>query len=542
MIADLIKRYESLKGDRGTWEQHWEEIAERILPRQIGFIGEQTKGEKKTQQVFDSRPAIALDRFAAVMDSMLTPRQSKWHNLRASDEALNKDFQVRAWFEEVNRILFSARYSPKANFAGQNAERWISMGAFGTGTLFTDYEPGVGLRYRTIGLKDTFFMENHQGIIDTVFRRFTFTARQAIQRWGEERLPEKLLKAAENPNEQTTEFEFVHIVLPNAEYNPKRSDARGKEWASLYVSMDSKELVTEPGGYNSFPYSVSRYVIAPDEVYGRGPAMMALPDIKMLNEMAKTDIRAVHKLVDPPLLLHDDGIMGNGAMSVNLTPGGLNFGGVSRDGRQLIQPLQTGARVDINEQKMEQRRQSIDNAFLVTLFQILIETPRMTATEALIRSQEKGMLLTPTMGRQQSEALGPMVEREIELLMSNGKLPPLPDALVEAEGEYEITYDSPMSRMQRAEELVGVQRTMELLTPFAQMNPEVMDIFDPDKLAQLTAEVSGVPTTVLRSQDDVDALREQRAQQQQAAQMAEMAQPVAGAIKDIAQAQALGRG
>jgi len=541
MVADLIKRYESLKGDRGTWEQHWEEIAERILPRQLGFLGEQTKGEKKTQKVFDSRPSIALDRFAAVMDSMLTPRQSKWHGLRASDDALNKDFQVRAWFDEVNQRLFNARYAPKANFAGQNAERWISMGAFGTGTLFTDYQEGVGLRYRTIGLKDTYFMENHQGIIDTVFRRFTFTARQAIQQWGEERLPEKILKAAENPNEQTTEFEFVHIVLPNDEYDPSKIDARGKEWASLYVCMESKELVTEKSGYNSFPFSISRYVIAPDEVYGRGPAMVALPDIKMLNEMAKTDIRAVHKLVDPPLLLHDDGIMGNGAMSVNLTPGGLNFGGVSRDGRQLIQPLQTGARVDINEQKMEQRRQSIDNAFLVTLFQILIETPRMTATEALIRSQEKGMLLTPTMGRQQSEALGPMVERELELLMSNGKLPPLPDALVEAEGEYEISYDSPMSRMQRAEELVGVQRTMELLTPFAQMNPDVMDIFDPDKLAQLTAEVSGVPTSVLRSQDDVNNLRQQRAQQQQAAQMTEMAQPVAGAIKDIAQAQALGR-
>ena len=153
--------------------------------------------------------------------------------------------------------------------------------------------------------------------------------------------------------------------------------------------------------------------------------MMALPDVKMLNEMAKTDIRAVHKLVDPPLLLHDDGIMGNGAMQINMTPGGINFGGVNRDGRQLIQPLQTGSRVDINEQKMEQKRNAIDDAFLVTLFQILVETPRMTATEALIRSQEKGMLLTPTMGRQESEALGPLIEREIELLMTNGQLPPM---------------------------------------------------------------------------------------------------------------------
>lgn len=544
MVEDLVKRFDKLAGDRGTWEAHWEEIAERILPRQTGFLERgngMTKGEKKTQKAFDSAPSIALDRFAAVMDSMLTPRQSKWHNLRATDEALNKDFQVRAWFDEVNRIMFSARYSPKANFAGQNAERWVSMGAFGTGSLFVDYRPGFGLRYRCVNLKDTYFLENHQGLIDTVFRRFMFTARQAVQMWGEDMLPEKMLKSLENPNQIDKEFEFLHVVMPNEDYNPEKSDARGKPFTSLYIAKEEKQLVAPQGGYTSFPYSISRYVTAPDEVYGRGPAMMALPDIKMLNEMAKTDIRAVHKLIDPPLLLHDDGVMGNGAMSINLTPGGLNFGGVNRDGRQLIQPLQTGARVDINEQKMQQRRESIDNAFLVTLFQILVETPRMTATEALIRSQEKGMLLTPTMGRQQSEALGPLIERGLDLLMQHRVLPPMPDALLEAQGEYEISYDSPMSRMQRAEELVGVQRTMELLTPFAQINPEVMDIFDPDALAQLTAEVSGVPMPVLRSPDEVTALREQRAQQQQMAQMAEVAPQMAGAVKDIAQAQALGR-
>lgn len=540
-VESVVRRFKSIEGNRENWESHWEEIAERILPRQMGFVGERTKGEKKTQKVFDSNPMIALDRFAAVIDSMLTPRQSMWHNLRATDDTLNKDADVRDWFYKANHILYNTRYSPKANFSGQNSERWISMGAFGTGSLFIDYIPGTKLRYRCVNLRDTFLLENHQGVIDTVFRKFKYTARQAVQRWGKEMMPEKILKALENPNTQDKDFEFIHVVMPREDYDPGRADARGKPWASLYIALAEKQVVAPEGGYTSFPYSISRYVTAPDEVYGRGPAMMALPDIKMLNEMSKTDIRAVHKLVDPPLLLHDDGVMGNGAININMTPGGLNYGGVNRDGRQMVQPLQTGARVDINEQKMDQRRQSIDNAFLVTLFQILVDTPRMTATEALIRAQEKGMLLTPTMGRQQSEALGPLIERELDLLMTHGDLPPLPPALVEAEGEYDIVYDSPMSRMQRAEELVGVQRTMELLTPFAQFNPDVMDVFDPDKLAQLTAEVSGVPTPVLRTPDQIGEVRTARQEQQQTQQMAEMAAPVAGAIKDVAQAQALSR-
>jgi hypothetical protein len=542
-IEDLCQVYKNLKGKRGNWETHWEEIAERILPRQIGFVGDRSDGEKKTQKVFDSKPLLALDRFAAVMDSMLTPRQQKWHNLRTTNEELNRDFEVQDWFYKVNNIMFQARYSPKANFAGQNYERWVSVGAFGTGALFIDYEPGVGLRYRCCNLRDLYLLENHQGVIDTVFREFKYTARQAVMRWGEKMMPEKILKALDSPHRQNDLFEFLHVVKPREDFDSRRADARGKPIASYYICMETKALVTPEGGFNSFPYSISRYVTAPDEVYGRSPAMSALPDIKMLNEMAKTDIRAVHKLIDPPILLHDDGVLGGGAMTVNMRPGGLNIGGVNRDGRALMQPFGTGARVDINEAKMDQRRMAIDDAFLVTLFQILVETPRMTATEALIRAQEKGMLLTPTMGRQQSEALGPLIEREIDLLMFHNVLPPMPDILVEAGGEYEIVYDSPMSRMQRAEELVGVQRTLELLTPFAQISgPQVFDVIDADALARLTAEVSGVPTPIMRSPQAVAAIREQRAAQEQEAMMMQAAQPLAGAVKDVAQAQSLLQG
>ena len=540
--AELCRVCANLKGLRGTWESHWEEIAERILPRQMGFVGERTDGEKRTQKVFDSKPMIALERFAAVMDSMLTPRQSRWHNLRTTDDNLNADFEVKDWFYKVNNILYDARYSPRANFSGQNSERWTSTGAFGSGALFIDFEPGIGLRYRCVNLRDLFLLENHQGAIDTVYRQFKFTARQAAQRWGENNLPESVKKCLENPNRIHEKHDFLHVVAPRADFDPTRADARGKPFGSYYIALREKVFVDKPGGYNTFPYSISRYVTAPDEVYGRGPAMCALPDIKMLNEMAKTDIRAAHKLIDPPILLHDDGVLGGGAKTVNMRPGGLNVGGVNRDGRALIQPFQSGARVDIADTKMDQRRQSIDDAFLVTLFQILVETPRMTATEALIRAQEKGMLLTPTMGRQQSESLGPMVERELDLLAFHRVLPPMPPALREAGGEYKIVYDSPMSRMQRAEELVGVQRTMELLAPFAQINPEVLDVFDPDALARLTAEVSGVPTPVMRSPEAMRQLREQRAAQEQQANMVAAAQPLAGAMKDAAQAQALLQG
>ena len=538
-IENLIKKYESIKGLRGTWEEHWEEIAERLIPREMGFVGKREKGEKRTQKVFDSRPMLALNRCSSVLDSMITPAQSRWSFIKSTNPALNRIHEVRKYHEEVNRILYASRYRPAAGFVGQNQERWTSMAAFGTGLLFVDYAGGT--RYRHVSLRDCYLLENHQGLIDTVYRRIMLTARQAAQQFGVDDLPDKIKKALENPNRHAEEFEYFHVTMPNEDYFPGYIGYMGKPFVSIYVCMTSRNMMGSVQGYGSFPYSVSRYVMAPDEVYGRGPGVMALPDIKMLNEMSKTDIKASHKLVDPPLLMHDDGVMGNGAKEINATPGSLISGGVSRDGRQLIQPLHTGARVDIADSKMEQRRLAIDDAFLVTLFQILVETPRMTATEAMIRTQEKGMLLTPTMGRQQTEAIGPLIEREIELLANNFKLPPMPEVLIEAGTEYEVMYDSPLSRMQQAEQLVGVQRAVELLTPMAQIDPAVLDVLNQDEIAQLTVRLSGMPADTINSPQKIRQIREDRARQQQAEQMAAMAQPVAGAMKDVATAQKLAR-
>lgn len=533
--TELIREYEAAAATRGNWDTHWQEIAERVLPRNRTFTTKESKGVKKTDKIFDSTAPLALERFAAAMESMLTPRAQKWHRLRSTNPAINDDAEVKAWFDEVTRILFSFRYSPRANFASQKHEDYMQMGAFGSSSLFIDANPDGGIRYRTVFLGETYFAEDHQGVVDTMYRKFSMTARQAMQRkdW-EGNLPEKITKAS-NPFQ---EFEFLHVVKRRMDIDPGRADFKGMEYASYYISLEGKVMLSE-GGYNTFPFAISRYVTAPRETYGRSPAMLVLPDIKMLNEMSKTDIRAVHKLVDPPLLLRDDGVLGGGSMAVRTTPGGLNYGGVNAEGRQLIQPLQTGARVDIAEEKMERRRQTINDAFLVTLFQILVDNPQMTATEAMLRAQEKGALLGPTMGRQQSESIGPMIEREIDILEQQGAIPPLPGLLAEAQGEYEIEYESPLNRLQRSEEVVGISRTLETVAPFAQIDPSIMNVFNGAEVARLAAEVNGVPQKVLRTEDEVEAMMDAEREAAAEQQAVEQAQPAATALKDVAQAQAL---
>lgn len=524
---ELIRRFESLSGDRGTWESHWQEVAERVLPSYSGaFNSVQTPGAKRTEQQYDSTAANALPRFSAAMESMLTPRNMKWHRLRASIPELNKDRDVRIYFDEVSDILFRFRYAPKANFASQNHENYTMLGAFGTGCMFIDELNAKGTRYKAIHLGEMFFLENHQGLVDTAFRRFKYTARQAAQKWGLDKMPSKI-KAALDGNKPEVEFDFLHIVMPREDRVFGRLDAKGMEFASYYVALSDKVMMSE-GGYHTFPYAISRYVTAPGETYGRSPAMQVLPAIKVLNEQKKTVLKQGHRVVDPVLLAYDDGVLD----TFSLRAGAVNYGAMTSDGKRLVDVLPTG-NIAIGKDLMDDERVVINDAFLVTLFQILVETPQMTATEVLERAREKGALLSPTMGRQQSEYLGPLIDRELDILSRQGLLPPLPGLLQEAGGEYEVQYDSPLSRAQRAEEAAGLFRLVEFATNHATVtqDPSAFDWIDVDTAMPELADLNAVPARWVRSGQAVEQIREGRQQQASTQQMIEAGPSMAAVLK-----------
>lgn len=528
----LIQRFSRMESDRGIWDAHFHEIGQYVLPRSDWFRNGRTPGDKHTEQLFDSTATLALERFAAACESMVVPRTQVWHQLSPRHEMLAEIPKVKMWCEEVTKILFKQRYSPRGNFASQASDVFTSLGAFGTGAMYIDEEAGHGCRYRSVHLSEIYIAENHQGIIDTVFRKFPFTARQAVQRWGKDAVSDRVAKNAEDRPDAV--HEFLHAVYPNTERITDRKDYKGMAVASCYVDLMDKKVVHE-GGYHAMPYAVSRYLVGPKEVYGRSPAMTALADIKTINAMSRTVLRAGEMAVSPPILLQEDGVLG----VFNLRPGALNFGGLNEQGVEMARPFNSGSRVDIGEEQIERRRKTVNDAFLVTLFQILVEAPTMTATEAMLRAQEKGQLLAPTMGRLQSEFLGPLIEREMDILLRNGMLPPMPEVLLMSGGEMDIEYTSPLNKAQRAEEGVAILRTVESIAPIAQIDPTVMDIFDHEAMVRELAEINGVPMKLLRTPEQMAAIKDQRAQAAQAQQLLQAAPVAASSIKDLAQAQAM---
>ena len=530
--AELAKRHSALKSSRATWESHWREVAERVLPRQNDFFGaSQTPGAKRTDKVYDSTGEIALTKFAAVMEALLTPRTQMWAKTKARNERVRDSESVKLWFEQVDKIMFSERYSPRARFGTMAHEHYMSLGAFGTGPMFIDKAPMGPLLYKACHIGQVCFSENAWGVIDTVHREFNLTARQAVQKFKKDRLPSKIVSAAEkSPDAQ---FTFVHCTKPNDERDRGKRDYSGMPWASYYFTLQDPTIVEE-GGYNSFPWAISRYVTAPSETYGRSPAMQALPDIKILNEAMKVTHGQWHQALDPPWLTADDF-----AAPVHSRPGAVNRDALDDQGRPRIVPLVPASNFEVSFELMGQKRDAVNDVFLVRILQIILENPQMTATQVLEIAQQKGVLLAPVMGRQQSEFLGPLIEREFDLLYSAGMLPEPPEELLEAGGEYDIDYESPLALAQKAQSGLSVLRTWESVAPMIQADPSVADEFNLAKMARTVAESNGLPPSCYNTAEQIEALAEQRAQQQAAQAAIAAAKPVAGAVKDVAQAAAM---
>lgn len=527
-VVDLLRLFEQLKGERSNWDVHWQEVKDRVWPHGSDFTTQRAQGDKRTEQMLDATAALALEKFAAALESLLTPRYRDWHTLRAVDDELNDDDDVKAWLELANRRLFQSRRAPLSGFYANAHEGYKSLGAYGNTCMFIDEEDDGSLRYRHQTIASTYVMLGPSRNIDTVFWAYRHTAKQSYQMWGEQTPPKALEALSTNPLQ---EHQYLHVVRPNQWRDPYAMGEHGMAWESVYLCVDDQTLIST-GGYRQLPYVYSRYTLNPYETYGRGPGMLVLPNIKILQEQQKTFLRAGHKVVDPPLLLRDEGVLGVGSKTVRLAPSGLNYGAVSPDGKPLILPLQTGARLDLTLQMMERERITIEDAFLVRLFQILVEHPQMTATEALIRANEKGQLLAPAVGRQQSEFLGPLVHRELALLLASGRIPPPPPELE----EYEVEYESEATRAQKSASIAGVQRTLEVIGPLYEADPASLLKFKTEKIIEESFEAQGVPSELLRTEEEYAEARAAMDQAAAARHAMEMVQGGASAARDMSQA------
>jgi len=518
LTKNIMARFDRLKTGRQNWETHWQEVADYMQPRKADVTKTRSRGDKRTELIFDSSPIQAVELLAASLHGMLTNPSTPWFSLRYKDEGLGADDEAKLWLEGVTETMYTA--FNRSNFQQEIFELYHDLITFGTAAMFIEEDQTDLLKFSTRHINEIYITENDKGRIDTVYRRFKITLRAAAQQFGGSLSEEAKNKVEKDPFD---EIDILHAVYPRQDFNPAKKDKQNMEFESVYLEYKNGNELSV-GGFVEFPFVVPRYLKASHEIYGRSPAMTALPDVKMLNEMSKTTIKAAQKQVDPPLLVPDDGFL----LPVRTVPGGLNF---YRSGtRDRIEPLNIGANNPLGLNMEEQRRTAIRNVFYVDQL-LLQQGPQMTATEVIQRNEEKMRLLGPVLGRLQSELLKPMIDRCFAILLRNNQFAPAPEFL--SGQDIEIEYVSPLAKAQKGTELSSITRAIEILGSLANVAP-VFDYINFDSLVKHIADLVGVPQKVLKLQSQVNAEREQAAQQQEQMAQMQQLQQVAKAGGDIA--------
>jgi hypothetical protein len=529
LAKNLLKRYDRLKSQRQNWESHWQEVADYMQPRKADVTKTRSRGDKRTELIFDSSPLQSVELLAASLHGMLTNPSTPWFSLRFKAEDIEFEDEAKEWLESATETMYAA--FNKSNFQQEIFELYHDLITFGTAAMFVEEDDEDILKFSTRHINEIFIAENDKGRIDTVFRKFKLSARAAIQKFGDVSTNITTV-AKKDPYE---EVEMLHAVYPRSDFDPKKQDKQNMPFESVYIEAGTGEELSV-SGFREFPFVVPRYLKASHEIYGRSPAMTALPDVKMLNEMSKTTIKSAQKQVDPPLLVPDDGFI----LPVRTVPGGLNF---YRAGtRDRIEPLNIGANTPLGLNMEEQRRNSIRNAFYVN--QLMMQTgPQMTATEVIQRNEEKMRLLGPVLGRLQSELLKPLIDRAFALILRKNLFKPAPEFL--SGKDIEIEYVSPLAKAQKSSELQSIMRAIEIMGSLSNIAP-VFDHINMDKLVRHLADIVGVPQKILKPQSELNAERQQaQAQQEQMMQMQQLQQvaeaggkiaPLAKALPDEARA------
>jgi hypothetical protein len=518
LTKGLLSRYEKLEGQRQNWETHWQEVADYMQPRKADVTKQRARGDKRMEQVFDSSPIQAVELLSASLHGMMTNPSTPWFTLRFKDEDIDNEDEAKIWLESATEVMYTA--FNRSNFQQEIFELYHDLITFGTAAMFIEEDDEDIIKFSTRHINEVFIAENDKGRIDTIYRRFNISARAAMQKFGEAVSSDVQSAFKKDPYK---EVEILHAVYPRSDFNPNKKDKKNMPFESVYIEFkNGNELSVS--GFREFPFVVPRYLKASNEIYGRSPAMTALPDVKMLNEMCKTTIKAAQKQVDPPLLVPDDGFL----LPVRTVPGGLNF---YRSGtRDRIEPLNIGANNPLGLNMEEQRRDAIRAVFYVNQLQ-LQQGPQMTATEVIQRNEEKMRLLGPVLGRLQSELLKPLIDRVFAILLRNNMLPQAPEFL--SGRDIEIEYVSPLAKAQKSTELQSIMRAIEILGSLANVAP-VFDYVNFDNLVKHLADIVGMPQKLLKSQSQVNSERQQAAQQQEQMQQMQQLQQAAKAGGDIA--------
>ena len=518
---ELIQQFQQQIAARRNFESYWQTLHDYFYIESQDVNKTYSAGnELDPSQLWDATTLESADVFASGFMNYLTPPTSKWSRLRHRSPELSANKNVGDFFENVmDEVNFALN---RSNFYDQMFPSYKSSGVYGTSVLFEEEDPDDDIRFYNIPLKQVCVVEDARGRASKYFIEFEYTANQAAGKWGQENLSTELKEEIKNGQGDSTKHKFLLYIGTRHAREIQKQDKKNLPIEATWLDVKGR-MIVEESGYNEFPAFCHRFDKRPFIPWGFSPAMKALPFARILNAMAKTNLRTMMKHTDPPIAVPHNAFLA----PFNMNPRAINVykKDAMQDGKDIFAFGNYGD-PSVGLQSVEYYSGKVKTLMYTDVFLAFSNiTKDMNNPEIMERINEKMTMLGPAVGRYLDEVISPIVHRTIGVLYRRGKLPEPPQELLDDPG-YEIDFVGVLAQAQRRAELNTLVTGLTMIGNMAQYAPEVLDKINPDRVADEVWSITGAPVKVLRDDDEIKQIREGRAQASM--QQEQMAQVHAG--------------
>ncbi len=509
----LTKQLAQLEQERETFEPHWRELSDFIIPRGSRFLtSEANRGDRRNNKIVDPTATIANRTLSSGMMSGITSPARPWFKLATPDPEMMDYGPVKLWLETVqNRMndMFN-----KSNLYQSLPLVYSSLGTFATGAMAVLEDEEDVIRTMPFPVGSYYIANSPRLSVDTSFRKFSMTVRQLVREFGLNSVSSSTKSSFENGNYEKW-VDVVHAVYPNMNRETGKMNAKNKAFRSVYfeVGGDNDKVLRE-SGYDEFPIMAPRWEVNGEDVYGSScPGMIALGQVKALQLEQRRKAQQIDKQTNPPMI----GPTSLKTQRVSLLPGDITYVDQVTGAEGLRPAYQVNPNLGDLLGDIQDTRQLINSAYFVDLFMMLqnVNTRSMPVEAVIEMKEEKLLMLGPVLERLNDEFLDPLIDRAFSMMARKNMLPEPPE---EMQGmPLRIEYISVMAQAQKAIGLSSLERFVSFVGNLANAKPEALDKLDVDQAIDNYAVMSGVSPTVVVPQEQAQQTRNDRAQQQQQA-------------------------
>lgn len=528
----LDRRHNQLKTEKSYFVPQWMDLSKHISVRTSRFLvtDRQQQGAKRATDIINNTATLALRILASGMESAVTNPARSWLVYRMVDPDLGKLQSVKEWLDTARKITMETFL--KSNLYSVLPLVYSDMGLYGTAAFSVEEDADSGIYCEHFPIGSFSIATNRKGRVDTCFRERQWTVGQMVDTFGAENCSDAVQRAYRD--KKLDEWrDVVHVIEPNREWDERKLESKYKRFVSVYYEKGNTEKPhLSKKGFDEFPVMGPRWQTLGEDYYGTAPGWDAIGDTKTLQVMERRIMQALDKKITPPVTAPTS----MKKKRISLLSGDVTYVDVANGANGITETYRVNLDITEVENKVRQIEERIRKAFYSDLFLMIssIDRSNVTAFEIAARKEEQLLALGPVYLRLNDELLDPLAERTFNILLRQGKFPPIPQ---EMQGkQIAIEYISVLSQTMKAVGVSAVERTMAFAGGMVQNYPQVSDKINADAAIDEYADMMGVPPRMINDEATAKKIRVERAKKDQAAQTmammnqgADTAQKLAGA-------------